>query len=58
MTRAAPPSTHCAAERREPAPGRTMGLFLRTASADDEAYAELGRVVTKVAQEVFDAQPV
>ena len=42
----------------EPAPGRTMGLFLRTASADDEAYAELGRVVTKVAQEVFDAQPV
>lgn len=42
----------------EPSPGRTMGLFLRTATASDDAYAELGRVVTEVAREVFGAQPV
>lgn len=42
----------------DPSPGRTMGLFLRTATASDEAYAELGRVVTEVAEEVFGAQPV
>ena len=42
----------------DPSPGSTMGLFLRTATAADEAYAEFGGVVTEVASEVFGAQPV
>ncbi len=42
----------------DPSPGRTMGLFLRAATAADDAYAEFGRVVAEVAAEVFGAQPV
>lgn len=42
---------------REPAPGRTMGLVLRTATADDDAYTELGSVITGVAQRLFGAVP-
>lgn len=41
----------------DPAPGRTMGLFLRTATADDEAYGEFGRVVADVAVRTFGAVP-
>ncbi|NLD84408.1 MAG: hydrogen peroxide-inducible genes activator [Actinomycetales bacterium] len=42
----------------DPSPGRTMGLFLRTATGSDESYAQLGRVIIEVAQAVFGAQPV
>lgn len=42
----------------EPAPGRTMGLVLRTATAADEAYTEFGRVVADVARRTFGARPV
>lgn len=42
----------------DPAPGRTMALFLRTATAEHEAYAEFGRVVTDVASRLFGAEPV
>jgi LysR family hydrogen peroxide-inducible transcriptional activator len=40
-----------------PAPGRTMGMFLRTATAGDDAYAELGEVITGVARELLGAAP-
>lgn len=40
-----------------PVPGRTMGLVLRTATAGDEAYADFGRVVTEVAEQLFGATP-
>ena len=62
------PESAVVAERRDPAigigrfadpvPGRTMGLVLRTVTAEDEAYAEFGRVVSEVAQRTFDARPV
>ena len=42
----------------EPVPGRTMGLVLRSATAGSEAYAEFGRVVSQVAQDVFGAAPL
>lgn len=42
----------------EPVPGRTMGLVLRSATAGSEAYAEFGRVVGQVAQDVFGAAPL
>lgn len=42
----------------DPVPGRTMGLFLRTATGAGEAYAEFGRVVTTVAEDLFGATPV
>ena len=42
----------------DPVPGRTMGLVMRSATAGSEAYAEFGRVVTRVATDVFGAEPV
>lgn len=42
----------------DPAPGRTMALALRAASADDDAYAGFGRVVAEVATRSFAAVPV
>ncbi|HMT50103.1 MAG TPA: hydrogen peroxide-inducible genes activator, partial [Dietzia sp.] len=36
-----------------PTPGRTMGMVLRTATAGGDAYAEFGRIVTEVAEELF-----
>src|SRR5699024_11157968 len=42
----------------DPVPGRTMGLFLRTATSGDQAYDEFGRVVAEVAERTFAAVPV
>ena len=42
----------------EPRPGRTMGLVLRAATGDQEAYAEFGRVVAEVAARTFGADLV
>lgn len=41
----------------EPVPGRTMGLALRTATAAEDAYAQLGSVITEVAHQLFGATP-